>query len=201
MWGNRADVDGNQVNLYPGCSPGFYYSDIQGGTEEFGGPTFTGEYVACIDEDPIFVGMWDHPYQIFDDSPCIDAGKDTLGYLLPEYDLAGLIRLFGEAIDIGAYEWNETVNTGEIHAGHTTLAVYPNPFSFSTNISFQLEKTGWVNIEVYNLIGEKVDIINQSELPAGKHVINWQADKFANGVYFIRLQAGTIITTNKLLKN
>jgi len=58
--------------------------------------------------DPQFpgcLGKWEHPYQIADGSPCIDAG--TLANLpdfiqLPETDLAGNPRIVGDSIDMGA---------------------------------------------------------------------------------------------------
>ncbi|HEY9114407.1 MAG TPA: T9SS type A sorting domain-containing protein, partial [Bacteroidales bacterium] len=84
---------------------------------------------------------------------------------------------------------------------NTSLTAYPNPFHHSTNIEFSLEKTTWVQIDVYNVIGEKVDVIYQADLPAGTHTLNYQAADLANGIYFIKLQAGNTITTTKLLKN
>jgi parallel beta-helix repeat protein len=89
--------------------PNFYYCDIEGGTSWFGGPgaggNFTGDYENCIDANPQFVGSGDHPYDISEDSPCINTGDpNTTTTDVGEYDLSAESRIQQGIIDIGAYE-------------------------------------------------------------------------------------------------
>jgi len=206
MWGNRADVEGNQVNLGSLCFPGFYYSNVQGGPDDFGGSTFGGEYVECIDEGPMFLEADEFPVYYPGDGPCYNAGTpDDSPWFMEEFiaelDLFGYERIREGRIDIGAYE-SLIATVPETNSNNSKeLNIYPNPFHHSTNIEFTMEKTGWVQIDVYNLIGEKVDIITQSNLPAGKHTLTWQKESLAKGVYFVRLQTGNNTSTYKILKN
>ncbi|MBI5660920.1 MAG: T9SS type A sorting domain-containing protein [Ignavibacterium album] len=74
---------------------------------------------------------------------------------------------------------------------------YPNPFNPSTTIRFSLPVNANVRLQVYNLLGEVVKEIINSNLPAGTHSFIWDADnsrniKVTSGIYFYRLTADGI---------
>ncbi|MCF6341683.1 MAG: DUF1565 domain-containing protein [Bacteroidales bacterium] len=134
-----------------------------------------------IDEDPVFLGKWEHPYQIADGSPCIDAG--TLARLpdfieLPEFDLAGNPRIVGDSIDMGAYEWNPTVGVDEYlpvfkKEKPKLLRAYPNPFSTSTTLTAKWDFTGHVQIEIYNNAGLRVKVLKSGTSGPGSIQTRW----------------------------
>ena len=68
-----------------------------------------------IDADPMFDSLGTYPFALLEGSPCIDAGTLDLppGIELPEYDLAGNPRIVNEMIDIGAYEYQDSVSVQE----------------------------------------------------------------------------------------
>jgi len=68
---------------------------------------------------------------------------------------------------------------------------YPNPFNPSTTIGFTLagQATGWVNLTVYNLIGQAVATVVDGMLPAGSHTVTFDAAGIPSGVYVYRLEA------------
>ncbi len=76
---------------------------------------------------------------------------------------------------------------------------YPNPFNPSTNIPFELSQTGVVNIEIFNLLGQKVATLTNELYSAGRHTIAWNASNYSSGIYFYRLTAGDVIQTKKLM--
>ncbi len=77
---------------------------------------------------------------------------------------------------------------------------YPNPFNPSTVISWQLEVGGYVDLTIYNIIGEKVTTLVSEEQQAGHHQIEWNASGFASGVYYYRLKCDAgFIQTKKLV--
>ncbi|MHB2154846.1 choice-of-anchor V domain-containing protein [Calditrichota bacterium GD2] len=76
---------------------------------------------------------------------------------------------------------------------------YPNPFNASTTIQFYLPKTTFVRLTVLNAAGEKVKILTESILSAGKHSLNFKADALPSGMYFYRLQTAERILTRKML--
>jgi hypothetical protein len=72
---------------------------------------------------------------------------------------------------------------------------FPNPFNAGTKISFSLAAPGKVDLKVYNLLGQNVKTLVNSELPAGPHNIIWDGTNndgeiVGSGTYFYRLKAG-----------
>ncbi len=180
------------------------YTDIQNGNSGIISNDSTIIYwlEGNIDQDPLFVGSGDHPYQINDYSPCIDAGTpDTTGLNLPEYDLAGEVRIFNDSVDMGAYEWNTFVGIEEAsmpEKNNLQLNYYPNPFSTSTTIQYELNHPETIRITFYNQFGKQVDVIEESQFQ-GLNKVVWTPKNLADGIYFFRLQAGEQITTGKLI--
>ncbi|MFC1511804.1 T9SS type A sorting domain-containing protein [Candidatus Latescibacterota bacterium] len=60
---------------------------------------------------------------------------------------------------------------------------YPNPFNGTTIIPFTLSEPEWVVIEVYNILGQKVWIVDCGFLEAGQHTVTFKPTGFASGVY------------------
>ena len=71
-------------------------------------------------------------------------------------------------------------------------ANYPNPFNPSTKISFTLARDMQARLEIYNLRGQKVKILNDAELSKGKHTVEWNGRdennrRVSSGIYLYRL--------------
>ncbi|MEA2103893.1 MAG: choice-of-anchor Q domain-containing protein [Candidatus Cloacimonadota bacterium] len=147
-----------------------------------------------LDEDPLFFGTADNPFTLSNNSPCIDAGTLNLpeGIELPEYDLAGNPRIYGETVDMGAYEWQGYAVGEEPLDNSIKLTSAPNPFRNETVISFQLPKTGIVNLTIYNIKGQKVITLLDAYSSPGNFQANWKGvDRHgypvSNGAYFAKL--------------
>ena len=78
-------------------------------------------------------------------------------------------------------------------------SLYPNPFNPTTTLEFYLPFSNQVSIEVYNIIGERLDVIFNSKLNSGWHNYKWQPSNLSSGVYFIRISAGEFNTTKKTI--
>ncbi len=76
---------------------------------------------------------------------------------------------------------------------------YPNPFNPATTISWQLDKNGAYEVVVFNVLGQKIDVIASGYATAGSYAKVWNAAKFPSGVYFVQLQAGNRVRTQKML--
>jgi len=80
---------------------------------------------------------------------------------------------------------------------------YPNPFNPSTQIRYSLEKSGMVNLKVYDVIGREVATLVNTNQDAGSYSVNFDAAKagrgLASGVYFYRLEAGSFVATHKMM--
>jgi hypothetical protein len=76
---------------------------------------------------------------------------------------------------------------------------YPNPFNPTTTIEFSLPKKSKVEIDIFNLLGQKVNsLIEDKILEPGYHSVTWDASGVASGVYFYRLQAGDFVQTRRM---
>lgn len=76
---------------------------------------------------------------------------------------------------------------------------HPNPFNPTTIIKFALPEKVHVKIAVYNTLGEKVaELVNQ-ELAAGYHQTEFNALRYASGVYFYVMEAGAFKDLKKML--
>ena len=81
---------------------------------------------------------------------------------------------------------------------------YPNPFNPSTQISFDIPKSEFVTLRVYNLLGQDVKtLINQSMVP-GRYTVEWNGNDMLNndvasGVYFYELRGESFISRKKML--
>lgn len=76
---------------------------------------------------------------------------------------------------------------------------YPNPFNSSTIINYSLPEQSNVVIDIFDLLGRKVESITDSDKPAGVHQVIWQADKASSGMYFYKIQAGDNSETRKMM--
>ena len=81
---------------------------------------------------------------------------------------------------------------------------YPNPFNLSTQIRFNLTKQDFVNLSIYNSIGEKIITILENDLQGGIYELTWNGkddmgNTISTGVYFVRLQVGSEMMVNKIM--
>jgi len=79
----------------------------------------------------------------------------------------------------------------------------PNPFNPSTRIQFSLEKAAQVSLKVYNLIGREIVTLVNSRQEAGSYTVLFNINKgsfdFSSGIYFYRIEAGSFVSTRKLV--
>jgi hypothetical protein len=81
---------------------------------------------------------------------------------------------------------------------------YPNPFNPTTKIEFTLAKSGFVTLQIYDVLGRKVRTLVSEELSAGYKSVIWDGknedgDDVASGVYFYQLKVGDFSEPKKML--
>ncbi|MBT3209060.1 MAG: T9SS type A sorting domain-containing protein [Bacteroidetes bacterium] len=64
---------------------------------------------------------------------------------------------------------------------------FPNPFNNQTEISYTLPETGLVNLTVYNMLGEKIEVLVNSTQESGTYSIKFDASELASGPYLYKL--------------
>jgi choice-of-anchor B domain-containing protein len=75
---------------------------------------------------------------------------------------------------------------------------YPNPFNPSTNIKFSIPSSGFTNLSIYNLVGEKVSELINDVLPEGEYNYNFNAVNFPSGIYIAKLSTSNHNQTIKM---
>jgi len=81
---------------------------------------------------------------------------------------------------------------------------YPNPFNPTTVINFALPRASNVELNIFNILGQKVITLINENMEAGYHSVKWdgvnsQCQEVATGVYFYRMSAGDFVKSKKML--
>jgi hypothetical protein len=83
------------------------------------------------------------------------------------------------------------------------MALYPNPTSSTVQLSYALDKAANVNIELYDVMGQRISVLAQGNETAGDHLLTFNdgsnGEQLANGVYFVRLTADGKTYTRRLV--
>jgi len=76
---------------------------------------------------------------------------------------------------------------------------FPNPFNPSTKIRFSVPERGLVTLKVFNLLGEEVETLLNSELANGTYEVDFKGTSISSGIYFYTLTANNFISTKKMI--
>jgi spore coat protein A len=98
----------------------------------------------------------------------------------------------------------EEAPAGTAPAGPVLSQNYPNPFNPATQISFQLDKPGFAELKIYNVLGQEIRTLASGDYPAGEHVVAWDGKDarggvVSSGMYFYRLFAGDQAQMRKMM--
>ncbi len=84
--------------------------------------------------------------------------------------------------------------TYELPASLTLATIYPNPFSQSATVSFELPKSSAVRLELYNTLGRRTSVLLDNEvMSAGLHEVSLNGSHLPSGMYFVSLISGNHI--------
>ncbi|NOQ25756.1 MAG: T9SS type A sorting domain-containing protein [Bacteroidales bacterium] len=85
------------------------------------------------------------------------------------------------------------------------VEVYPNPFNAKTSITCNLITESKLVIEIYNIVGEKLDVLVDETMKAGAHTFIWDGtfgdgSQVVSGIYFVNVQMGENVQTLRIVK-
>jgi hypothetical protein len=108
---------------------------------------------------------------------------------------------------IGDPRWGKTTATAvkkvdDLPVSFSLGQNYPNPFNPTTNIKFEIAKTGFVSLTVYNLLGQEVTKLVNENLTPGVYSAEFSGSNFTSGIYFYRLNTsmGSMVKKMTLIK-
>lgn len=135
----------------------------------------------------------------------VDEIGDTLKIEHPGIFNEGVI--YAATYGRGLYRCNEyKVNNGELSIEETTtsnnaleMSVYPNPIATEGNINFSIENSANVSLQVFDLSGRLVINRVLGNYGQGSHTAKFSVDNLTSGTYIIKVQAGAVSNTSKIL--
>ena len=78
---------------------------------------------------------------------------------------------------------------------------YPNPFNPSTQISFNMQEPGSVQLSIYDVKGNEVKQLMSGDQAAGQHMVRFNAEGLSSGVYFYRLAVNGVTVQRQMILN
>ena len=76
---------------------------------------------------------------------------------------------------------------------------YPNPFNPTTRVSYYLPQAMEVRLAVYDLLGRQVAVLVNALQSSGAHIAPVNAEQWASGVYFYRLETASLALTKRMM--
>jgi hypothetical protein len=122
---------------------------------------------------------WEYVFTI----ECTDSSDDT--------DDQEYVVIIGQPTDVT----DEDLQTPSNFA---LIGNYPNPFNNSTIIKFRLADAGNIRLDIFNLLGQKIETLLSGTMSAGEHELVWNGNNVPSGIYFYRLVAGEKSTVKKM---
>jgi photosystem II stability/assembly factor-like uncharacterized protein len=93
----------------------------------------------------------------------------------------------------------QTFTADDIKKDFRLFQNYPNPFNPTTQISYQIPKNGFVNLVVYNILGQVIfELVNEHQT-SGEYSVQFNAKNLSSGVYFYKIIVGNYMETKKLI--
>ena len=79
------------------------------------------------------------------------------------------------------------------------VSLYPNPFNPEVTIQVKVYEEGILNIDVFNLSGQRVKTLINGTFRAGSYSFNWDSSRSPSGMYFFKLTNGKTVVVRKAL--
>lgn len=76
---------------------------------------------------------------------------------------------------------------------------YPNPFNPTTKIKFSLPKSGFVKLEVFDIVGREVSTLLNEIKNAGEHTITFNGSLLFSGVYFYQFESNGFTEVKRMM--
>jgi len=93
---------------------------------------------------------------------------------------------------------------GGLPSDYSLSQNYPNPFNPTTQIEFEIPRASFIEIHIYNMLGQQLRTLVSERLSAGRKVVTWDGrdnhgTPVSSGIYFYRIEAEGFVQTKKML--
>lgn len=76
---------------------------------------------------------------------------------------------------------------------------FPNPFNPRTKITYSIKEEGLVTLKIYDVLGKEIATLVNENKPSGNYEAEFDASQLPSGIYIYKLQAGSFISSKKML--
>lgn len=97
----------------------------------------------------------------------------------------------------GPFESTVDNDKNELPSEFKVCGNYPNPFNGKTTIRYSLAGKSEVLIDIFDVLGKKLETVYQGYQEAGEHSVNWDASGYGSGTYFYRIKTDKNVITRK----
>jgi len=108
--------------------------------------------------------------------------------------------------DIWTFTWVGLPGPTTVETNETSCALaykladnYPNPFNPSTTINYSIVQNGFVELYVYNALGQKVATLVKQHQKSGHHSVHFDASHLASGIYFYKISVNDFSQVKKMM--
>lgn len=191
MYNNANDTNITRFGGTGGAAAWDIYS-IRNNTLEHGTDIANGTFIQNTYTDPLFTNGANDDFSLQSTSPAIGGGSSGgISALIPALDFAGNIRVRGNYIDMGAYEYQPSTAGITEKNKVKELSVYPNPTNSILSIDTKGEEI--LGIKVYNIAGKQINsTLNKNS--------TLDVSSFQNGIYILQVQTQNGITLSRFIK-
>ncbi len=209
--GYNLQVD--SVAFWMGCygTHGAFHAAVYWAMDE----TFNQKYLLLLDSNTVdlpndYKGLPDvrdeangplHDTSLAVNTKINDGGKFVLGFFpwysggssTSKYLVLWLVRVYGTTTPATGVQ-----DAQALPKEFSLEQNYPNPFNPTTTIQYNTPKTGFVSLDVYNLLGQKVATLVNEVVQAGSHTVNFNASDLPSGVYMYQLKTDNFNSIKKM---
>lgn len=91
-------------------------------------------------------------------------------------------------------------DTGEkIIDDYITISNYPNPFNPTTVLNYQISKSGFVTVKVFDVLGKELQTLVEEYKKEGHYTVTFDGTNLSSGTYFYQITVGNKFKSGKML--
>jgi hypothetical protein len=180
LWGLDIDLGSVTNLLYHPDYPGYFFAFVDGAFAQFEGAS--GAVNQATSNVPEGRLHWDYPFG--DSTPRLVALNGTeLSLYIPDI-ITGV---------------ENSPDPEALPVEFTLGDPYPNPFNVTVTIPVYATYRGHVIVELFNPLGQRVALLYDGELEAGRNLLTWNASRHPSGIYLVRARSATETRTAKIV--
>jgi hypothetical protein len=168
------------------------------------GMSLTGLTDICADSNYAFASIGQNGLSVIDISQP-DTSYEVLRYDTPgnaeDITISGNYLYVADSSSLRIYRFYPTaIDEPSILPTPFSLSQnYPNPFNAQTTIQYSLPSQSPVAIEIFDILGRKIETLAEGIRPAGNHQATWDARWQTSGIYFYKMKADKMTETKKMI--